>query len=46
MWNGTAATLKPNATMMRKMPAIARCGLALPVSELFIAASDVVPAAP
>src|SRR3954468_13063618 len=46
MWNGTAATLKPNATTSRNAPAITRPGFVVLSSASFISSRLEVPAAP
>src|SRR6185503_4097259 len=46
MWNGTAATLKPNATTIRNTPATISAGFAVVSSGPCIAYRLVVPAAP
>ena len=46
MWNGTAATLKPNATTSMKPPAITRPGFCVCASAVCILIRLDVPAAP
>src|SRR5205823_5417478 len=46
MWNGTAATLKPNATTSRNAPAITRPGFAVCAIAAGILSRLSVPAAP